>query len=199
MRSGLRGWVSTCSICLTCMARMRAHAHTLVPGAMDAKNKACVTKSLCRTLREFIEKGTILGFGFGIPCYVAGTAMFCACYACCCCRQHFVGAEDATSDKGVPPITTGMIRVWDRGLFSWFAMHTLACFAVKCIECANLEKQATTRIQTFRNKEQRRLRWGGGAESWETSIIAIFEEGKVKTSVSDGSDLDVFDFLLTFF
>lgn len=74
---------------------MRAHTHTLVPGELDDKNRKCVTESLCKALHDFIEKGTILGFGFGIPCYVAGTAMFCACYACCCCRTNF--AEDRPS------------------------------------------------------------------------------------------------------
>ena len=76
-----------------CLSPMLAHTHTLVPGEMDGKNRECVTNSLCKALRDFIDKGTILGFGFGIPCYVAGTAMFCACYACCCCRTNF--AEDA--------------------------------------------------------------------------------------------------------
>ena len=130
-----------------------------MPGELDAKNKACVTKSLCKTLREFIEKSTILGFGFGIPCYVAGTAMFCACYACCCCRP--VGAEDETWDQGAPPpaaaetTTTGMTRMWDRGLFSWFATRMLACLA----------------FSSHRDEN---------------------------SSVSYGSDPDVFDFLLAF-
>jgi hypothetical protein len=162
---------------------------------MDEKNKACVTKSLCKTLREFIEKGTILGFGFGIPCYVAGTAMFCACYACCCCREHFVGAEVATSDKGAPPPTTtisGMIRVWDRGLLSLFATRTLACLAVRLYNI--LSSARTLRDQQQLGSESRETSnngdWGGGrgAESWETSSTAtkFAKKNNSKTSVSYG-------------
>jgi len=82
------------------MSRMRAHTHTMVPGEMDAKNRQCVTNAFCKALNDLIKTGRILGFGFGIPCYVAGTAMFCACYACCCCRTNF--AEDATSKHAAP-------------------------------------------------------------------------------------------------
>ncbi len=72
----------------------------MVPGEMDAKNRQCVTNAFCKALNDLIKTGRILGFGFGIPCYVAGTAMFCACYACCCCRTNF--AEDATSKHAAP-------------------------------------------------------------------------------------------------
>ena len=54
-----------------------------------AQDRDCLTKPLCTALREFLDKARVLGFGMGGAFYLAGTAMFFACYACCCCRQHF--------------------------------------------------------------------------------------------------------------
>ena len=53
------------------------------------KATQCILDALCKALDVVLGRTTVLGFGIGIPFFVAGTAMFIACYACCCCKSQF--------------------------------------------------------------------------------------------------------------
>ena len=68
---------------------------------MDSNGKAaqCLTDGLCDALQIVLNRTTVLGFGIGIPYFVAGTVMFIACYACCCCKSQFSG-ETAGAGAG---------------------------------------------------------------------------------------------------
>mmetsp|Transcript_2287 Transcript_2287/g.3673 ORF Transcript_2287/g.3673 Transcript_2287/m.3673 type:complete len:261 (-) Transcript_2287:766-1548(-) len=55
----------------------------------DTVGKCSVT-SIC-DLVEFLKgKAQVLGFGLGIPFFVSGGMMYFGCWACCCCKSHFI-------------------------------------------------------------------------------------------------------------
>jgi hypothetical protein len=74
---------------------------TLMGSDTTDKATMCLTEALCQALTVILEKLTILGFGIGIPYFVAGGAMFFACYACCCCSKQFK-EEGSGATAGAP-------------------------------------------------------------------------------------------------
>lgn len=69
----------------------------------DDENQAlkCLLEALCAALTVILQKLTVLGLGIGIPNFVAGAAMFIACYACCCCKSAFE-EQGAPATAGAP-------------------------------------------------------------------------------------------------
>jgi len=56
----------------------------------------CLKKATCDTVKFWQGKFQTVGFGIGIPYFLAGILMFVAMYACCCCKQHFGEQEDSS-------------------------------------------------------------------------------------------------------
>ena len=56
----------------------------------------CLVKATCDAVKFWQGKFQTVGFGIGIPYFLAGILMFVAMYACCCCKQHFGEQEDSS-------------------------------------------------------------------------------------------------------
>jgi len=68
----------------------------------------CGMDAYCDVVNFFKNKAQVIGFGLGIPFFVSGGMMYIGCWACCCCKSHFVDespsldeakAEDAPLDS----------------------------------------------------------------------------------------------------
>ena len=56
----------------------------------------CLVKATCDIVKFWQGKFQTVGFGIGIPYFLAGILMFVAMYACCCCKQHFGEQEESS-------------------------------------------------------------------------------------------------------
>ena len=75
-------WVGNENECLIGMA-------SVMGSDITDEATMCLMDALCQVLTIILKRLTLLGLGIGIPYFVAGAAMFIACYTCCCCKSAF--------------------------------------------------------------------------------------------------------------